>query len=147
MTDYLDFFSHHEAEQLLGAIRDAEKRTSGEIRVHIEDYCNHLVLDRAVQIFEKLGMTNTKERNGVLFYLSVKDQDFAVIGDKGIHEKVGEQYWFDLSREMEKEFRQNHFIEGLVAAINKAAAELARFFPVASDDKNELTDDLSIGQI
>jgi len=73
MSDYLNFFTHNEANNILEAIKKAESKTSGEIRVHVEDYCNHLVLDRAAQVFEKLEMNNTKERNGVLFYISVQD--------------------------------------------------------------------------
>ena len=147
MSDYLDFFTHAEALHIKEAIQSAEKKTSGEIRVHIEDYCNHQMMDRATQIFNKLKMNNTKERNGVLFYISVKDRDFAVIGDEGIHTKVGEGYWEDLCREMEKSFRSSLFVEGLVNAIHKAADSLATYFPWQSNDENELSDDISIGHI
>ncbi|MFT4660309.1 MAG: putative membrane protein [Patiriisocius sp.] len=147
MSDYLDFFTHAEALQIKEAIQSAEKKTSGEIRVHIEDYCNHLVMDRATQVFNKLKMSDTKERNGVLFYISVKDRDFAVIGDEGIHAKVIDGYWEDLCREMEKFFRSAHFVEGLVQAIHKAADSLATYFPFQLDDANELSDDISVGHI
>ncbi len=81
MSDYLHFFSEEEADRIVSAIEQAERATSGEIRVHIEDRCKHNPTARAVQVFERLGMCETREKNGVLFYVSSKDHDFAVIGD------------------------------------------------------------------
>jgi len=147
MGSYLNFFTHEEANSILTAIKDAEKKTSGEIRVHVEDYCNHLVFDRASQVFEKLKMNDTKERNGVLFYISVQDREFAVLGDIGIHEKVGEQYWAELSKEMEMAFRQSKFAKGLVQAIRNAGESLQTYFPIQPGDHNELKDDISVGNI
>ena len=87
------FFTKEEQDQILAAIKEAEKETSGEIRIHIETTCPGDVLDRAAWIFKKLGMDKTAERNGVLFYLAVKDRKFAIIGDAGINAKVPEGFW------------------------------------------------------
>jgi uncharacterized membrane protein len=79
------FFSAEEQGKLLAAIKEAEKETSGEIRLHVESTCDGEVLDRAAWVFKKLGMEKTAERNGVLFYLAVQDRKFAIIGDAGIN--------------------------------------------------------------
>ncbi len=82
-----------------------------------------------------------------LFYISVKDRDFAVIGDTGIHDKVGEEYWSQMCTDMETEFRRSNFVKGLVNAIHRAADSLTKYYPLAHDDRNELSDEISIGQI
>ena len=84
-----DLLRKESKEALVRAIQTAEKNTSGEIRVHLEQVCKGDPCLRAAYVFSKLGMFRTKDRNGVLIYLALKSHKFAIIGDSGINEKVG----------------------------------------------------------
>jgi hypothetical protein len=111
------FFTKEQQEQILASIKEAEKETSGEIRVHIETSFRGEILDRAAWIFRKLGMHKTAQRNGVLFYLAVKDRRFAIIGDAGLHAKVPEGFWDSVSDLLQKYFKEGKFTEGLSEGI------------------------------
>ena len=137
------FFTKEQQAQILAAVKEAENETSGEIRVHIEKHCQEDVLDRAAWIFKKLGMQNTAERNGVLFYLAVSDRKFAVIGDSGINAKVPSGFWDDVKEVLRKNFRDGRFTEGLSEGIIMAGTHLKRHFPHSKDDVNELPDEIS----
>jgi uncharacterized membrane protein len=137
------FFSNEQQAQIVSAIKEAEEATSGEIRVHIETSFKGNVLDRAAWVFKKLGMHNTAERNGVLFYLAVKDRKFAVIGDAGINAKVPEGFWDFIKELMRKEFSAGRFTEGLSEGIILTGKQLKGHFPHKSDDRNELSDEIS----
>lgn len=137
------FFSSEEEGQVIEAIRHAESETSGEIRVHLAKSVKKTAFEDAVQVFEKLGMTKTAERSGVLFYLAVKDSQFAVIGDLGIHQKVPETFWDQVGEILRKHFQKDDFVAGLTEAIRMCGDELARYFPHKADDKNELPDTIS----
>ena len=147
MDKYIDFYTEQERAEIVSAIQRAEAKTSGEVRVHLEDHCDHQSKDRAALVFEKLGMHETQDRNGVLFYISVCDHDFAVIGDAGIHAKVGDAYWKQLSNELEEHFKAGMFTGGLVKCIDHVGDALKSYFPVDARDVNELSDDISMGQI
>jgi uncharacterized membrane protein len=140
------FFSPEEQEKLLASIREAEKETSGEIRIHIDTTCKEEVLDRAAWMFKKLGMEKTAERNGVLFYLAVKDRKFAILGDAGINAKVPEGFWDCVSELLTRNFKEGKFIEGLSEGIILAGKQLKTHFPYLKEDKNELSDELSFGK-
>ena len=127
------------------AIAEAERHTSAEVRVHLDHSCEGDALQRAIKVFERLGMHRTADRNGVLVYISVTDRKLAVIGDKGIHERVGEAYWQGLVAAVRERMRQQQSRDGLIHAIAEVARELARHFPRHPDDKNELSDDVSLG--
>jgi len=137
--------SSQQVADIKQAILNAELDTSGEIRVHIESSCPGDVLDRAVLIFEKLDMHKTKLRNGVLFYLAIKNRKFAVIGDTEINAKVPEGFWEKLKLEMLDYFRENKFTDGLVWGIGETGKHLKTYFPYQSGDVNELPDDISFG--
>jgi len=137
------FFTKEQKETIISAIREAEKDTSGEIRVHIEKHCPGDVLDRAAWIFRKLGMDKTRERNGVLFYLAIDDRKFAVIGDAGINSKVPEGFWNQVKELLTKYFKDGLFTEGLTEGIKLAGRQLKNFFPYRKDDINELSDEIS----
>ncbi|MFN3556532.1 MAG: TPM domain-containing protein [Bacteroidales bacterium] len=141
-----DFFTEKQKEDIKIAVQNAELETSGEIRVHIENECDGDVLDRAATVFEKLGMSKTQQRNGILFYLAVKNRKFAIIGDEGINVNVPEDYWEMLKMKMLNHFREGNFTEGLVDAINRVGLELKKYFPYQADDVNELSDDISFGK-
>jgi uncharacterized membrane protein len=140
-----NFFSKSEKDQVKKAIKEAELNTSGEIRVHLDNYCKGDVLDRAAWWFEKLEMHKTNLRNGVLFYLAVKDRKFAILGDAGINAKTPEDFWDWIKEEMLKYFREDRFAEGLQQGILMAGQQLKKHFPYQSDDINELSDEISFG--
>lgn len=144
--DVTDFFSLQQKGEIMDAIAEAEKNTSGEIRVHLENYCFGNTLKRATKIFKKLGMANTAQHNGVLFYLAVKSKKLAIVGDSAIHEHVKQQFWDELRSGMLDMFAEDHFKEGLVSGILSAGQKLKEHFPYQSDDVNELPDEISFGK-
>lgn len=141
-----DFFTEKQKEDIKTAVQNAELETSGEIRIHIENECDGDVLDRAATIFEKLGMIKTQQRNGILFYLAIRNRKFAIIGDEGINKYVPEDYWEVAKMKMLNHFRSGNFSEGLMEAIDMVGIELKKYFPYQTDDVNELPDDISFGK-
>jgi len=141
-----DFFTDEQKNAIQQAIANAELNTSGEIRVHIEEKCNGDALDAAAKIFNKLKMHKTELRNGVLFYLAVEDHKFAIAGDKGINEKVGNAFWDTTRDVMLENFKQKKFTEGLCKGIEMAGDKLKEHFPFHLTDRNELTNDVSFGK-
>ena len=139
------FFTKEQQDHICDAIKEAEKETSGEIRVHIETRLSGDVLDRASWIFKKIGMDRTKERNGVLFYLAIKNRKFAIIGDTGINARVPEGFWDKIKNVMESDFREKRFSDGLAKGILMAGDQLKEHFPHLADDVNELPDEISFG--
>lgn len=139
------FFTDQQQEEITQAVRDAELNTSGEIRVHVENRCNGDVLDRAAFIFKQLNMHRTELRNGVLFYISVHDHKFAILGDIGINQKVSPPFWNEIKELMAGMFREGKLAEGLSSGIRKAGEQLKLHFPYQKDDINELPDELSFG--
>lgn len=137
------FFTAEEEEKILSAIRESEAKTSGEIRVHLAGHCRKSAYEDAVKVFEKLGMTGTTERNGILVFLALKDHQFAVIGDIGIHDKVPQDFWEKMRDAIQDDFQKGDFAKGLMEAIQVCGTELARYFPRKTDDRNELSDELS----
>lgn len=138
-----DFFSNSEELQIMNAIRQAEGNTSGEIRVHIENNCKNEVLDRAAQVFDLLKMQKTELRNGVLFYLAIRDKKFAILGDVGINAKVPEKFWDEIKELMLDHFKKGEFADGLSQGIIKAGEQLKEHFEHQDDDVNELSDEIS----
>jgi uncharacterized membrane protein len=137
------FFTKDQQDQIREAIRKAERETSGEIRVHIETWLTGNVLDRAAWVFRRIGMHTTNERNGILFYLAVRNKQFAVIGDAGINEKVPEEFCKNINDAIQSEFRDKKYMEGLIAGILMAGHQLKTHFPRKADDINELPDEIS----
>ena len=137
------FFTVEQQTSIVSAIAEAEKNTSGEIRVHLENKCSADVLDRAAQVFAKLHMHKTKERNGVLFYLATEDHKFAILGDAGVNAKTGPDFWDTIKAGMAEDFSKGNFTEGLVNGIIKAGEQLKVHFPYQSDDVNELPNEIS----
>jgi uncharacterized membrane protein len=143
MPNARNFFTKEQQEDIRQAIMNAELDTSGEIRVHIENTCTGDALDRTLVIFKKLEMEKTESRNGVLIYLAVKNRKFAIIGDKGINDVVIENYWDNIKNKMVNHFRENQFTEGLIEAITETGNQLKKYFPHQTEDKNELSDEIS----
>ncbi|HGY57457.1 MAG TPA: TPM domain-containing protein [Caldithrix abyssi] len=146
MISVKKFFTKEEKEHIVEAIREAEKETSGEIRLHLETVCKGDPLERAMKLFQKLKMFQTEQRNGVIIYLAVKDRKFAIYGDKGINEVVPENFWEDVKEEMREEFVKGAFADGVVKGIRRVGEKLKEYFPYQTDDVNELSDDISFGE-
>ncbi|MCX7820761.1 MAG: TPM domain-containing protein [Brevinematales bacterium] len=137
------FLSKEEQYKIIETIREVEKKSICEIRLHIAKKIKGDIIEEAKKIFNALEMYNTRERTGVLFFLSIKDRKFAVIGDEGINNKVGENFWVNIANEMESYFRKNMFGEGIVYGIQKIGQLLEKHFPIKKDDINELPDEIS----
>lgn len=140
-----DFISKHEEQAIIEAINTAENKTSGEIRVHIEEHSDAEVLDRAREVFVTLEMHKTNARNGVLFYIGVRDKSFAIFGDNGINNVVPDDFWVCTKDVVIEHFKQQKFKEGLVAGILRAGEQLKKYFPIQEDDKDELSNEISRG--
>ena len=140
-----DFLTKEQQQAIVEAIAEAEKQTSGEIRVHLEMSCNEDVLDRAVKVFEKLGMHKTRERNGVLIYIAIRNREFAIIGDAGINAKVPPGFWEETKNTMISYFKEEKYAEGIIHGIRSAGEHLKKYFPYCQDDVNELSDEISFG--
>jgi len=137
--------SSTEQQQVAAAIAAAEKNTSGELRVHLEKVCTEDPVQRAIAVFEKLGMQRTAARNGVLIYVALQSNQLAIIGDKGINEKVPSDFWDSTRDLMIQHFKEGQITIGLCAAISEAGKQLAAYFPYQDNDQNELSNDISFG--
>ena len=143
MSKTEDFLSKAEEQEIVHAIVEAEKNTSGEIRVHIEEHTEKSPLERAQEVFFELKMDETQDRNGVLFYICVSDKKFAIIGDKGINEAVESDFWDCTKDTVIANFKRGNFEKGLVEGILRAGERLKKYFPFQSDDTNELSNEIS----
>lgn len=138
----MEYIPSSELKAIRKAIAEAEKKTSAEIRVIIEEKCKGDVLDRAAFAFHKLKMNETEQHNGVLIYVSIHDRQCAVIGDSGINSLVEKDYWKTILDEMIVFFSAEQFKEGIIHSINRIALKLGEHFPYRSNDRNELPDDV-----
>lgn len=141
-----NFFDKEQKALIKGAVQEAEKQTSGEIRVHIDKHCKEDVMDRAAWWFGKLKMHETEQRNGVLFYLAISEHKFAILGDGGINAVTPDDFWEEIKEKMLARFQEGEFAEGLREGILMAGEALKEHFPYQSDDVNELSDDISFGK-
>ena len=142
-----EFFSPADNEKIVQAIRNAEMRTSGEIRVFIENRCRFMdPMDRALEIFANLKMDQTQYRNAVLLYIALKDHQLAVYGDKGINEKVGHEFWNLAVKKILAHFNQNDYAGGISNCVTEIGESLQQHFPFDNkSDKNELPDAIIFG--
>ncbi|MCF6294861.1 MAG: TPM domain-containing protein [Flavobacteriaceae bacterium] len=145
MSKVEDFLSVEEEQEIIEAIRIAEKNTSGEIRIHIEKTSEIDAFNRAMEVFHDLKMDNTKLQNGVLIYVAVEDKTFVIYGDKGINDEVSNDFWDSTKDVMQSHFKAGNFKQGLIEGVLKAGKELEAFFPWENNDMNELTDEISKG--
>lgn len=140
-----DFVEKLEHDRIVRAIGDAEKKTSGEIRVYIKRGEIEDPVTAAQEQFQKLGMTATRERNGILIFVAPRSQKFAVIGDSGIHERCGEPFWRQLVSSMQQHFRAQNFTDAVIHAIERTGELLSAEFPRLPGDRNELPDGVEEG--
>ncbi len=139
-----DFLAQLNQERIIAAIATAERQTSGEIRVHIQPKAHGEIRNVAERTFERLGMTKTDLRNGVLLFVASEEQRFVILGDKGIDEKVPAGFWDDIAAKLTIRFRNGEFTDGIVEAIHSAGEELRHYFPRAHADVNELSNEINI---
>ncbi len=136
-----------DVDRVKAAVAAAERETSGEVRVSVSRFFWGPVRRVAERAFARLGMAKTKDRNAVLFFIVPARKKFVVLGDQGIHDKVGQDFWECVARLMSEHFRKGEFTEGLVAGIGEAGRQLAAHFPFdATVDVNELADDVDFGE-
>lgn len=138
-------FDREIQRHIVEAIVEAEKKTSGEIRVHVQPKCGQDAMKEAKKIFHRLRMQRTKERNGVLLFVSWKSRQFAILGDEGIHQKVGDDFWKQTRDQMVRHFSNDDVSGGIVAAVKSVGEKLKTHFPAQSTDKNELSNTMSEG--
>ena len=143
-----DFFTEEEKLQIIEAVRNAEKRTSGEVRVFVESRCSYMdAIDRAKEIFVELKMHETVDRNAVLVYIALKDHQLAIFGDEGIHSKLGNDYWNAEVKKMISNFNKENYAEGIQEVVTDIGEALTQLFPYNNNtDKNELPDDIIFGK-
>jgi len=145
MSKVEDFLSKEEEQEIVEAIRVAEKNTSGEIRVHIEQTTSKVPFDRALEVFHELKMDETQLKNGVLFYFAVADKSFVICGDKGINDVVAPDFWDTTKDIMATQFKSGNFKKGIVDGILSAGEQLKKNFPWSENDTNELSNEISKG--
>ena len=143
-----DFFSAEEQQLIIDSIRNAERMTSGEVRVFVESKCSYMdAIDRAAELFFHLEMQKTVDRNAVLVYVAMKDRQLAVFGDEGIHNRVGNEYWNKEVQKMISNFNRENYAAGISEVVKDIGEALTKNFPFNNDtDKNELSDDIVFGK-
>ena len=131
-----------EQERVVAAIRRAEGKTSGQVKVHLDARCIGPARRRAERLFVRLGLSGTRHRNAVLLYVAVRDHKYAILGDSGIHEAVGGSFWESAAARMKDAFARGALGDGLVGAIEAIGEKLAERFP-PGQTSNEISDDIS----
>ena len=137
------FLKELDDRRIIEAIAAAEGKSSGEIRVFVSSKQAEDALGEAEAHFVRLGMEKTRARNGVLIYFAPRSQTFAVVGDAGVHQFCGEDFWREIASAMESNLKANQYTDAIVAAIERVGAILAAHFPRSDDDRNELPDDIA----
>lgn len=138
----MSFLTEHEQDLITTAIADAEKLTSGEIRIAVEKHCKGEAFDRATAYFAKLEMDKTSLHHNVLIYLAYSDRKFAIIGDKGIHKVVEHDFWETTQVAMKAHFAGGNIVNGLIAGVKLTGEKLSAYFPHRDGDINELPNDI-----
>lgn len=136
--------SNNDKKTIMQAIQQAEKKTSGEIRVHVTyDGQDDQPLESARLIFLKLGMQSTRDRNGVLIYFNPKARKFALYGDEGIHQQLGQKYWDELVMHVRETIREKDLLAGILDAVHALGEQLEKHFPGSGHNPDELTNEVS----
>ncbi|WP_138430401.1 TPM domain-containing protein [Fodinibius saliphilus] len=138
-----DLLTEEQEQQVISAIQKAENKSSGEIRVHIEEECESDALERAAQVFHDLGMDQTQRQNGVLIYIASEDHKAAVYAGKGIHTEVEEGFWSDVLDILIRHFKEDAYEEGIEKAVYKVGEKLVELFPHKKGDIDELSNEIS----
>ena len=142
-TDPRNFLTAEETQRLDSAVKEAEKQTSGEIKVVLTRHCWTDILTKAAQIFQKHGLDKTERRNCAMIMLVLANREFLIYGDEGIHGKVGQHFWDDVRDAMLDKFKEDEFGEGLCVGVQRIGEKLAQFFPYQADDNDEISDEVA----
>ena len=142
-----EFLSRDEESDIIAAIRDVECKTSGEIRVHIENSTHLPIESRAQEVFHALKMDNTSLKNGVLIYIAIADRAFGIYGDRYLNDKVPPSFWVDTRDAIQNHFVNNNFAAGIICGVQTAGLVLSQYFPWDHKNQNELSDGISKGSI
>ncbi len=143
----INYFSDSEKEKIRTAIQEAEKSTTGEVRIFVEHYCKHgNAVVRAAEVFHNLKMDETADRNGVLIYIALSHKRMAIYADSGMYSKVEPGFWDEMLHKMQGHFKKEKFAEGIISAIHDIGLKLAGFFPDGSLEKNDKPDELVFGK-
>ncbi|WP_299111573.1 TPM domain-containing protein [uncultured Winogradskyella sp.] len=140
-----DFLTAKEEQEIVETIRLAERETSGEIRVHIEQQCDIDVYERTLDVFHILKMDNTKQQNGVLIYVAVDNKAFVIFGDQGINNVVDTDFWNSTRDKISIQFKSGNFKQGIIDGVKEAGKVLSKYFPWDHGDRNELDNSISKG--
>ena len=138
-----EFIAQLDEQRIVSAIAEAERKSSGEIRVYVSHKPRQDVMTAAQRRFAKLGMAKTHGRNGVLIYFAPVVRKFAIFGDVAIHEKCGDEFWRDISGAMSDELKRGNFTQAIVRAVERVGTVLAQHFPPEPGDKNELPNEIA----
>lgn len=139
-----EFLAALDQQRIVEAIAAAEQQTSGEVRVHVQPKAGGEIRAVAERTFERLGMTKTELRNGVLLFIACEEQRFTILGDGGINDKVPAGFWDNIAAKLTIRFQHGEFTDGIVEAIHSAGDQLRTYFPRAEGDINELTNDINV---
>jgi uncharacterized membrane protein len=141
-----EFLEKLDQDRIIKAIQNAEEQTSGEIRIHVQPKSGSDIRKFAERTFERLGMTKTALRNGVLLFIASEENRFTILGDRGIDQKVPAGLWDEIAAKLTIRFKNGEFTDGIVEAINAAGMHLKEYFPRATDDVNELPDQINVSE-
>ena len=142
-----DYFSLQEKQMIAQAIKQAELQTSGEVRVFVESKCNYVnAIDRAKEIFDKLNMYKTENKNAVIVYVALKHKQLAIFADEGIYQKTGVQFWNDELSIMINHFKNENIVDGITKVVEHIGVALKTHFPFQKIDINELPNDVVFGK-
>lgn len=141
-----EFLDKLDQDRIVKAIQSAEEKTSGEIRIHVQPKSGSDIRQFAERTFERLGMTKTALRNGVLLFIASEENRFAILGDRGIDQKVPAGFWDEIAAKLTIRFKNNEFTDGIVEAIHASGDRLKEYFPRATDDVNELPDQIDVSE-
>ena len=141
-----EFLEKLDQDRIVKAIQSAEEKTSGEIRIHVQPKSGSDIRQFAERTFERLGMTKTALRNGVLLFIASEENRFAILGDRGIDQKVPPGFWDAIAAKLTIRFKNGEFTDGIVEAIHASGEHLKEYFPRATDDVNELPDQIDVSE-
>ncbi len=141
-----EFLAQLDQDRIVQAIRGAELQTSGEIRVHVQRKAGAKIRNVAERTFERLGMTKTALRNGVLLFIATEERRFVILGDRGMDEKVPAGFWDEIAANLTVRFKNGEFTEGIVEAIAAAGEHLQQYFPRSDKDVDELPDEIDVSE-
>ncbi|HEY8182639.1 MAG TPA: TPM domain-containing protein [Thermoanaerobaculia bacterium] len=141
-----EFLEKLDQDRIVKAIQNAEEQTSGEIRIHVQPKSGSDIRQFAERTFERLGMTKTALRSGVLLFIASEENRFVILGDRGIDQKVPAGFWDEIAAKLTIRFKNGEFTDGIVEAINAAGMHLKEYFPRATDDVNELPDQINVSE-